>query len=127
MSPANRSATSCSTPRGLSVRYLVALLLIASACSPSVAADWKSWFAYGEPTVKETTYPPPARMAILWSPAMLNEAGKTPMRGFGGRVYFYDAKNKPIAVEGQMVVYAYNNDKPNIDSRVPDRKFAFTP
>ena len=34
---------------------------------------------------------------------------------------------QPISVEGQLVVFAYNNDKPNPDSKVPDRKFAFTP
>jgi hypothetical protein len=112
---------------GLCVRYFVAVVLVASACSQSVAADWKSWFRFGQPRIKESKYPPPARMAVLWSPAMYNEAGKPATRGFGGRVYFYDAKNKPIAVEGQLVVYAYNNDKPNVDSRVPDRKFAFTP
>ena len=32
----------------------------------------------------------------------LQQAGKTPTRGFGGRIYFYDAKNQPIAVEGQL-------------------------
>src|SRR5262245_46674449 len=134
MLPANRLATSSSAPGhhsrrrmvGLGVRYF-AVLLVATACSQSVAADWKSWLSFGQPRIKESKYPPPARMAILWSPALYNEAGKTPTRGFGGRIYFYDAKNKPIAVEGQLVVYAYVNDKPSIDSRVPDRKYAFTP
>jgi hypothetical protein len=95
--------------------------------SQTSAADWKSWLGFGQPRLKESRYAVPARMAILWSPAMYNEAGKHATRGFGGRVYFYDAKNQPIAVEGQLVIYAYNNDKPHVDSRVPDRKFAFTP
>ena len=88
--------------------------------------DWaKSWF--GNHKLQESKYAVPARMAILWSPAVLNQAGQVPTRGFGGRVYLYDSKNSPVAVEGQLVVYAYHNDKPNPDSKVPDRKFAFTP
>jgi hypothetical protein len=114
-------------PLRLCVRIVCVALLVMSAASQTAAADWKSWFGFGQPRIKESKYAPPARLAILWSPAMFNEAGKTPTRGFGGRVYFYDAKNKPIAVEGQLVIYAYSNDKPHLDSRVPDRKFAFTP
>jgi len=58
---------------------------------------------------------------------MFNEAGKSAVRGFGGRIYFYDSKNKAIAVEGQLVVYAYDNMKAGGESKVPDRKFCFTP
>jgi len=101
--------------------------LVTVFCTQPAAAEWKSWFSLGKPRIKESKFATPARMAILWSPAMYNEVGKPATRGFGGRAYFYDARNKPIAVEGQLVVYAYTNDKANIDSRVPDRKFAFTP
>jgi len=95
-------------------------------CQSLKAPDWtKSWF--NSPRVQDSKYAVPARMAILWSPAIYNEAGKTPTRGFGGRIYFYDAKNKPIAVEGQLVVYAYNNNTQKPESKVPDRKYAFTP
>jgi hypothetical protein len=65
-------------------------------------------------------------MAVIWSPAMLNSPGKKPTRGFGGRVYFYDGQNKAVPVEGQLVVYGYNDSKQH-DSKTPDRKFAFTP
>ena len=58
---------------------------------------------------------------------MFNEAGKTPIRGLGGRIYFYDSKNKAIAVEGQLAVYAYDNSKPGGESKVPDRKYCFAP
>ncbi len=113
--------------RRIEIILVAAFFAFAAFGSQAAAADWKSWLGYGQPRLKESKYPVPARMAILWSPAMYNEVGKAATRGFGGRVYFYDARNKPIAVEGQLVVYAYTNDKPNIDSRVPDRKFAFTP
>lgn len=109
---------------------LSATLALLAVCIPGQAeesAAKPSWNPFNKPKVTESKYAVPARLAILWSPAVLNQAGKTPTRGFGGRIYFYDAKNKPVSVEGQLVVYAYNNDKPNPDSKVPDRKYAFTP
>ena len=103
------------------------LLMMASGCQ-TIKPTWPAnLFGTNTAKVKESKYAPPARLAIMWSPAVLNQAGQVPTRGFGGRVYFYDAKNNPVAVEGQLVIYAYNNDKPQMDSRVPDKKFAFTP
>jgi hypothetical protein len=65
-------------------------------------------------------------MAAIWSPAVLNRPGEPPTRGFGGRLYFYDAENRPVAVEGQLMVYAYDDSNPYSDGKTPDRKFAFT-
>jgi hypothetical protein len=111
---------------------LTLVLAVFSALSfagcQTVAPDWsKKWNVFAPLKLKESKYAVPARLAILWSPAVLNQAGQVPTRGFGGRVYFYDSKNKPVPVEGQLVIYAYHNDKPNPDSKVPDRKFAYTP
>jgi hypothetical protein len=118
----------CFAPLRLCVSFIFSALILASAGCQTLTPDWsKNWLGFGSPRLKESKYSVPARLAILWSPAVLNQAGQVPTRGFGGRVYFYDSKNQPIAVEGQLVVYAYNNDKPNLDSKVPDRKFAYTP
>src|SRR5687768_1742610 len=84
-----------------------------------------SWNPFATSKVQSSKYGVPARMAVMWSPAIYNQAGQVPTRGFGGRVYFYDAKNSAIPVEGQLVVYAYHNDKPHADSKAPDRKYAF--
>jgi hypothetical protein len=105
---------------------LVGLITVAcTGCQTTSPSTWNPFAS--SPKVQESKYPVPARMAVMWSPAVLNQSGSPPTRGFGGRVYFYDAKNNPIAVEGQLVVYAYHNDKPNPESQVPDRKFVFTP
>jgi hypothetical protein len=108
---------------------LVAAVSISLSGCQTMKPDWsKNWFGFGSSTkLQESKYGVPARMAVLWSPAVLNQSSQAPTRGFGGRIYFYDAKNRPISVEGQLVVYAYDNDKPNPNSKVPDRKFAFTP
>ena len=67
-------------------------------------------------------------MASIWTPAVFNQPGQPPTRGLGGRIYFYDAGNRPIAVEGQLVVYAYNDTTPGAaTAKRPTAKYAFTP
>ncbi|MCY2988535.1 MAG: hypothetical protein NTY19_11810 [Planctomycetota bacterium] len=68
----------------------------------------------------------PVRVVVVWSDAVYNEAGKPPIRGFGGRLYFYDKNNKTVPVEGQLVVYGYDDSCEGAPARKPDRKFAFT-
>jgi hypothetical protein len=92
----------------------------------------KGWLGEQPPKVVESSYAKPVRMVAVWSPAVLNSAGKKPTRGFGGRLYFYDAGNNAVPVEGQLVVYGYNDSKPATngkaaDGKTPDRKYAFTP
>jgi len=95
--------------------------------------NWaKGWMGEQPPKVVESSYAKPVRLAAMWSPAVLNTAGKKPTRGFGGRIYFYDADNKAVPVEGQLVVYGYNDSNSPLngrpaDSKSPDRKYAFTP
>jgi hypothetical protein len=68
----------------------------------------------------------PVRVVVVWSDAVYNEAGKPPIRGFGGRLYFYDKNNKTVPVEGQLVVYGYDDSCEGAPAKQPDRKFAFT-
>ena len=68
----------------------------------------------------------PARLIAVWSDAVYTEAGKPAVRGFGGRLYFHNAKDKAVPVQGQLVVYGYNDSVDGTPSRQPDRKFAFT-
>jgi hypothetical protein len=113
------------TPIGFTVVAMTLLGL--GGCKTFTAPDWTKGWMESKPEVKESAYAKPVRLAVMWSPAMLNSEGKKPTRGFGGRIYFYDAANKAIPVEGQLVVFAYNDKKPGGDSKSPDRKYAFTP
>jgi hypothetical protein len=79
------------------------------------------------PKIDEGKYQVPVKMAVLWSPAMYTAAGKKPTRGFGGRIYFYNAKNETVPVQGQLVVYCFDDTKKNNDHKQPDRRVAFTP
>ena len=77
--------------------------------------------------IKESEHQTPARLAAIWSDAMYTQPGQPPTRGFGGRLYFYNAKDKPVPVVGQLVVYAYDDSQDGTPSKTPSRKFAFTP
>jgi hypothetical protein len=107
---------------------LIAVTL--SGCQ-SFTGDWsvgKSWHQLWnpEPKEKKSLYQTPARVVALWAPAMYNSPGKLATRGFGGRLYFYNQKDEPIAIEGQLVVYAFNDSAETNRGRQADRKFVFT-
>lgn len=78
----------------------------------------------------ESKHAAPTRMVAIWSDDVITQPGKPTVRGFGGRLYFYNEVNSAIEVEGQLVVYAYDDAKkrsqPQGSSQVPDRKFVFT-
>lgn len=56
---------------------------------------------------KPEPYPNPARMAATWTPDTLVQTGRTPTRGFGGRLFFYDDKTKAVPVDGELTVHAF--------------------
>jgi len=106
----------------------IAGLLATTGCQSFKAPEWtKAWSGDDKPKVVESKYAKPTRLVVIWSPAVLNNVGAKPTRGFGGRIYFYDARNNAVPVEGQLVVYGYDNTKQIGDSKTPDRKYAFTP
>jgi len=68
----------------------------------------------------------PQRVVAIWTNAVLHSTGQRPMRGFGGRVFFYSNKSdKPIKVQGQLVVYAFVEKPGQQRNSIPDRKFVF--
>ena len=69
----------------------------------------------------------PDRILAVWTDTILHQSGQKGIRGFGGRVYFYEKdKPDPIEVEGSLAVYAFDAEDESIDSQKPLRKFAFT-
>jgi hypothetical protein len=109
---------------------LMLLAITATGCQ-TMDKEWsmsKSWNKLWNPDPKEmkSQYQTPARLVALWAPAMYTAPGKQATRGFGGRLYFYNDKDQPIPVEGQLIVYAFNDSNPHSDGRRADRKFVFT-
>lgn len=70
---------------------------------------------------------PPAQLVAMWTDASLRKPGVSgATRGFGGRIYFYDAKQRSVKAEGELVVYAFVEKDRQVPSKLPERKFVFT-
>ena len=68
----------------------------------------------------------PVRMVGAWTDTVMTQPGQKPQRGFGGRVMFYDKEGKkPILVEGQMVVYAFDETDRDPTDNKPTRRYVF--
>jgi hypothetical protein len=69
----------------------------------------------------------PNRVVATWTDTVLYQPNQIPMRGFGGRLLFYDGdKPEPIKVEGTLTVYAFDETNRDPNNAKPDRKYVFT-
>ena len=94
------------------------LILTYSGCS---RFDIKEQFPWVESKPRR-----PTRLTALWTPTVLNQTNLPGIRGFGGRVYFYDGKgNKPIRVDGTLTVFAFDDTETDHTHDRPSRKFIF--
>jgi len=70
----------------------------------------------------------PVKVVAMWTDTVAYQPSLTPQRGFGGRLMFYGPKSeKPVRVDGTLVVYAFDESKSEKDGTKPDRKYVFTP
>lgn len=70
-------------------------------------------------------YPNPVKLATVWSPETLSQAGRVTTRGFGARVFFYDEKSRAVPVDGSLIVHGFNEDS---GSKKPEvKRYEFTP
>jgi len=103
---------------------LLAALLLAAWLAPAARGDgWPFW-----PFKKEEKPGKPDKIVALWSDTVLTQTGQPPLRGFGGRLMFYEGKQEdPVKVEGTLVVYAFEETDRDANNSRPDRKYVFTP
>ncbi len=104
------------------------VLLVVTACLASGCAQWdlkKSWTPslFGDGNDKPQI---PNRVVAVWVDTIRYTQGQPPTRGFGGRLMFYQKdEEKPVKVEGELVVYAFDEeDRKPTDPR-PTRKYVF--
>jgi hypothetical protein len=100
-------------------------LTTGSAGSKKKKKDASSWSLF-----KKKEYQIPQTMNVTWSHDILTLAGKPPTRGFGGRFYFYNEKTQAIPVEGDLVVYGFDDthkQRGTEDLNLADKRFRFTP
>ena len=94
-----------------------------SAASKKKKKD-SSWFSF-----KKKEYQNPQSVTVTWSHDILTLPGKAVTRGFGGRFYFYNEKTQAIQVDGDLVVYGFddtNKEQSNEDLRQATKCFRFT-
>ena len=99
----------------LTVTILIPLLL---GCS-SIKPDW-NWPAKLQHDIPQSVVP-------IWTDTVLYQPGKPGVRGFGGRVYFYnESKTDPIQVDGGLTVYVFDGEQTDVNRTKPLRKYVFT-
>jgi hypothetical protein len=105
---------------------------LVAGCAAPWSTDWhtsdmfdlkKPWPFKDDDGPKKGT---PVRMASTWTDTVMTQTGKTPQRGFGGRVMFYGKDgNEPILVDGQFVVYAFDETNREPTDNKPTRRYVF--
>jgi len=68
----------------------------------------------------------PTRLVSTWTDTVLHRQGEQAQRGFGGRLLFFNEESDdPVRVEGQLVVYAYDDSGRAAHETHPARRFVF--
>ena len=97
-------------------------LVLSSGCQFAPSKFKMHW-----PWTKEKTVPQPERVLAVWTDTVLHQTGQAGVRGFGGRVYFYEQdKTDPIEIDGGLAIYVFDADKLQAHDQRPLRKFVFT-
>jgi hypothetical protein len=110
------------TCRWISLSGATLLALLATGCS---SFDLKK--EVNALTGKEPKPQVPVRVSDMWTDTVLQQTGTVPVRGFGGRIMFYNDKDKTVVVEGTLTVYAFEGSDDDPVHTLPERKFVFTP
>lgn len=108
----------------------LAVALFSSGCSlpnqgisqKQSTPEWMS--AIKSPDKESIDYGKPERMAVIWTDSVATADGAASVRGFGGRVYFYDREGKPIRVDGELSIYAFDESEGE-QKPTPDRIYRF--
>lgn len=81
-----------------------------------VPSNW-GWSEEEKPVV-------PDRILAIWTDTVLRQPNQPGVRGFGGRVFFYEKEqNDPIEVDGKLVVFVFDADDQDPENQKPLRKY----
>ncbi len=98
-----------------------ATLALLSGC---MQLDLKKPFAW--PLASDDKPGTADRLTAVWTDVVRHKTDSPPVRGFGGRLMFYGAEDdKPIKVDGSLVVYAFDETSRDPANNKPDRKYVF--
>src|SRR4051794_34883155 len=114
------------------VSFLLVFVVTLSSTAALQAWEWKTpsflrldntWPFRDKDKPQEGT---PVRMVGAWTDTVMSQPGQKPQRGFGGRLMFYDRDGKkPILVDGQLIVYAFDEAGRDPTDNKPTRRYVF--
>lgn len=84
----------------------------------------KSWYSF-----KKKEYQVPQAVNVTWAYDLLTVPGKPATRGFGGRFYFYNEKTQAVPVDGELMVYGFDDThgtSDSLDLNQATKRFKFT-
>jgi len=100
----------------LGVVFATTLLIGCQFAPKNVPKSW-SWSEEEKPVV-------PDRILAIWTDTVLRQPNQPGVRGFGGRVFFYEKDgNDPIEVDGKLVVFVFDADDHDPENQKPLRKY----
>jgi hypothetical protein len=109
---------------------LIGLLVATTGCGMGKGDRWKfaSWDVRRAVGLKGDKPDPetPTRLVTTWTEAVHNRTGETPKRGFGGRLAFFkNGSEDPVRVEGQLVIYAFDESGDDPYKTEPTKRYIF--
>jgi hypothetical protein len=108
--------TLCIAQNNIIMKNILSIIICISiaGCSSLPKPDFSAWKPAG----------PITAVVAAWEPAVSN--GDKPMRGFGGRLYFYDQEmSRPAKVKGTIIVYAFDEEGRAFNDSKPNEGFVF--
>ncbi len=106
-------------------------LVACTGCSLGKGDRWKfaSWDVRRAVGLKSDGKPDPevpVRLVSTWTEAVHHRAGQKSERGFGGRLSFFkNGSQDPVRVDGQLVVYAFDETNRKDYETQPTRRYVF--
>jgi hypothetical protein len=108
--------------RGRGATIAILFCLLHCGCQFAPTKSPKLW-----PWKKDAPPEMPERVLAVWSDSVLHQPGQPGVRGFGGRIYFYQSSGSdPVKVDGGLAVYVFDADELDPYNQKPLRKFMFT-
>lgn len=108
--------------RPFAIGLLACFGMLITGCS-SFTTNPTEWFSQADVAEVEI----PDRILPIWTDTVLHQPGQKGVRGFGGRIYFYEGGDeKPVAVDGNITVYAFDGDFKADDPSKPLKKYIVT-
>ena len=88
-------------------------------------SQWNPVSKLKEDKIEESEPTPAQAMTVLWKESVYQVPGKKPIRGFGGRVFFYDQANNAVEANGELTIYGFDESKKDGNDTKADKKFVF--